>query len=514
MVIWVVLLLGVLARAEDPAEEGGVLVLTDNNFKDTIKGLEYVLVEFYAPWCGHCKALAPEYEKAAGMLKEKDSSIRLAKVDATVEKALAKEYAIQGFPTLKLFKSDGEPMDYTGGRDANGIVAWLDKKTGPPCTEISDEKSLETLTNEENVLIGGFFDDVTSKNAKLFEDLAKKDERHKYVFITGKEITAKHEARDSTIIVFRNFDEGNVVYRGKYVASDIDAFILQASRPDIFEFSQENSEKIFGSGVHNFVLILSSRKDKLYDTQIEQVRPVAKDNKLRIIFVHIDTADDEYQDILEFLGVKKDDLPTFIMFDMRSSKKYPPQNKDITTDNLRSFVKDFLAGKLKPVLKSAELPEDWDSQPVKVLVSSNFNEVAMNAEKDVFVEFYAPWCGHCKNLAPVWDKLGEHFKERSDIVVAKMDATENELEEVSIDSFPTLKLVKKETNEIVDYIGKRDFDSMVKFLETGEQPELDQSEEGEEGEESADDYDDYEDYEDDDDEGEDSGEEVRPKDEL
>ena len=61
--------------------------------------------------------------------------------------------------------------------------------------------------------------------------------------------------------------------------------------------------------------------------------------------------------------------------------------------------------------------------------------------------------GHCKALEPKWDELAEHFKDSSDVIIAKMDATANEIEEVQVEGFPTLKLFKKETNEIVDYRG-------------------------------------------------------------
>lgn len=79
----------------------------------------------------------------------------------------------------------------------------------------------------------------------------------------------------------------------------------------------------------------------------------------------------------------------------------------------------------------------------------------------------APWCGHCKQLAPTWDKLGEAFKDHPDIIIAKMDATANELEDVKVQSFPTIKYFPKGSNEVVDYSGERTLDEFKKFLESG-----------------------------------------------
>ena len=71
--------------------------------------------------CGHCKRLAPEYKKAAEDLKA--YNIPLAKVDATTEKALASEFGVTGYPTLKIFRK-GKPFDYSGPRERYGGSSW------------------------------------------------------------------------------------------------------------------------------------------------------------------------------------------------------------------------------------------------------------------------------------------------------------------------------------------------------------------------------------------------------
>merc|ERR1719234_1874613 len=147
--------------------------------------------------------------------------------------------------------------------------------------------------------------------------------------------------------------------------------------------------------------------------------------------------------------------------------KFVPAKNDLEEATMTEFVTEFLEGKLKAHLMSEEIPEDWDKNPVKVLVGKNFVEVAMDETKDVLVEFYAPWCGHCKSLEPIYNQLGEKFQDSDSVVVAKMDSTANEIEQVKVQGFPTIKLFKKGDNKIVDYNGERTLEAMTKFLETG-----------------------------------------------
>jgi len=106
-------------------------VLTDENFDAIVKDpTKDVLVEFYAPWCGHCKQLAPKYEKVAESFEGEDGVI-IAKLDADAHKQRATEYGVSGYPTLKFFpKNDKTGIDYSGGREAADFVAFINEQSG------------------------------------------------------------------------------------------------------------------------------------------------------------------------------------------------------------------------------------------------------------------------------------------------------------------------------------------------------------------------------------------------
>lgn len=103
------------------ADNKDVITLTDSNFEEKVLGSDEMwLVEFFAPWCGHCKNLAPEWAKAATQLKGK---VNVAAVDATEHRVLASRFGIQGFPTIKFFNSGKKEWD--GAEDYTGISLCL-----------------------------------------------------------------------------------------------------------------------------------------------------------------------------------------------------------------------------------------------------------------------------------------------------------------------------------------------------------------------------------------------------
>merc|ERR1712154_358214 len=259
-------------------------------------------------------------------------------------------------------------------------------------------------------------------------------------------------------------DDGKAILTEELTEENIAKFISSESLPLVIDFNHETAQKIFSGEVKSHFLMFSSAKADDHEEKLEKMRAMAKSSKGKMLFVTINTDEEDHKRILEFFGITESELPTYRAIKLgEDMAKFKPE--DDAFENAEQFVTDFLEGKLKQHLMSQEIPEDWDKEGVKVLVGKNFQEVAMNAEKDVLVEFYAPWCGHCKQLVPIWDELGEKYKDHETIVIAKMDSTANELEEVKVQGFPTIKLFKKGTNEIVDYNGDRTEEGFSKFLE-------------------------------------------------
>ncbi|PIO53481.1 protein disulfide-isomerase domain protein, partial [Teladorsagia circumcincta] len=102
-----------------------VVVLTAANFTDFVSEQALCLVEFYAPWCGHCKNLEPNYEKAAKKLRDQGSPIKLAKVNAEAEKELAQK------------------SEYKGPRDAYGIINHMKELAMPAAKKLADAGSID-----------------------------------------------------------------------------------------------------------------------------------------------------------------------------------------------------------------------------------------------------------------------------------------------------------------------------------------------------------------------------------
>jgi protein disulfide-isomerase A1 len=449
-------------------EEENVLVLTNDNFDEALKKYQNLLVEFYAPWCGHCKALAPEYVIAAGKLLSENIDAKLGKVDATIDSKLAETYKVQGYPTLKFFKG-GNIIDYTGGRTGDTIVNWINKKLGSASKQINTVEEAKEFIESKDIIIIGFFKDIESDAAKEFGSVASVLDDVSFGITDDQVLFDEFKVTtEAGLILFKKFDEGKNIFTGNFKIQEIKQFIAVNQLPLVVEFTQESAGKIFGGDIKSHILAFLSKSSTEFNALFSEVQIAAKEFKGKVLFIYVDNDKEDNSRVAEFFGLTASDMPTYRMIKLdEDMAKYKPDSGVIKADLMKTFTQSVLDGKIEPHLMSQEIPEDWDKNPVKVLVGKNFEAVAFNKDKAVFVEFYAPWCGHCKQLAPIWDKLGEAYKDSKDVIIAKMDSTTNEVASVKVQSFPTLKYFPKGSDEVIDFNGERTLEGFKIFIESG-----------------------------------------------
>eukprot|EP00457_Paulinella_chromatophora_P010620 gb/GEZN01010730.1/.p1 GENE.gb/GEZN01010730.1/~~gb/GEZN01010730.1/.p1 ORF type:complete len:299 (+),score=46.09 gb/GEZN01010730.1/:62-958(+) len=145
-----------LVRSALCDDSGSVVTLTESNFEELVlRSDEPVLVEFFAPWCGHCKNLEPEWAKAAASLSGK---VKLGAVDATQETQLAQKYGVNSYPTIKVFRN-GEIEEYNGPREAEGIEKyvleniWEGALEPVRVEELVDQQTFDSLCNTKTCII-------------------------------------------------------------------------------------------------------------------------------------------------------------------------------------------------------------------------------------------------------------------------------------------------------------------------------------------------------------------------
>ncbi|KDQ64544.1 hypothetical protein JAAARDRAFT_118170 [Jaapia argillacea MUCL 33604] len=453
-----------LVAAEETASD--VIDLTPANFDAVVNPEPLILVEFFAPWCGHCKALAPHYEEAATTLKEKD--IKIAKVNCVDEADLCQANGIQGYPTLKVYRH-GEPSDYTGPRKADGIVSYMVKQSLPAVSEVT-AANVDEFQKADKIVAILYASSTSSVPAPEFSATAEKH-RDDYLFgvSTDTEVMTAQRITPPTIVVYRSFDEPKVEYPypiASATVKDLEEWIQELSIPIIDEVNAENYQVYAQSGKPLAYLFLDPTDEKK-DEHVAAIRPIATQYRGKVNFVWIDAI--KFGDHAKALNLPEPKWPSFVVQDLTQQLKYPlDQSKPFTTEVVGEWIELFVAGKLEPQLKSEAIPESQD-EPVFVLVGKQFDEVVFDDEKDVFIEFYATWCGHCKRLKPTWDSLGERYESIKDrITIAKMEATENDLPPsvpFRISGFPTLKFKQAGSREFIDYDGDRSLESLIAFVE-------------------------------------------------
>ncbi|TQD71292.1 hypothetical protein C1H46_043176 [Malus baccata] len=421
-------------------DEKDVVVLKAANFSDAVEKNRFMMVEFYAPWCGHCQALNPEYAAAATELKGED--VVLAKVDATEENELSQEYGIEGFPTIFFF-IDGVHKPYTGQRTKEGIVTWIKKKIGPGIQNVTTLEDAERiLTAESKVVLGYLNSLVGPESDELAAASRLEDEVTFYQTVDPKVAKLFHldaEVKRPALVLLKKEAEKLSFFDGKFDKSAIAEFVFANKLPLLLLFAtSKDSEKV----LPEFQKAAQLFKGKCVTGKGEADSGCSSSIVffLLLIVIEITSFEGEGRLVLRKGGVMAVFgvlIFVYVETDNEDIGKPVSDYFGVTSEAPTTFGEDFIEDKLKPFYKSDPIPETNDGD-VKIVVGNNFDDIVLDESKDVLLEIYAPWCGHCQSLEPTYNKLAKHLRGIESIVIAKMDGTTNEHPRGKADGFPTL----------------------------------------------------------------------------
>ncbi|XP_020584852.1 protein disulfide isomerase-like 1-4 [Phalaenopsis equestris] len=423
-------------EAPPPVDEKDVVVLTGVNFSEFIEKNQHVMVEFYAPWCGHCQALAPEYAEAATALELED--VVLAKVDATEENELSQKYDVQGFPTIYFFV-DGDHRPYPGQRAKDAIVTWIKKRIGPAVQNITTIEEAEKILSSGSKLTLGFFDSLVGADSLELSAASKlEDDVNFYQTVSPAVAELFHidpKSKRPSLVLLKKEAENLTYFDGQFTKSAIVDFIFANKLPLVTTFTRENAPLIFESPIKRQLLLFA--QSKVSEKLLPVFQEAAKFFKGKLIFVYVEMDNEDIgKPVSDYFGVTGDGPKLLAYSGNEDGRKYILDG-ELVQETIKVFAEDFLEDKLKPFYKSDQIPET-NHGDVKIVVGNIFDEIVLDESKDVLLEIYAPWCGHCQALEPTYNKLAKHLRGIDSIVIAKMDGTTNEHPRAKSDGFPTL----------------------------------------------------------------------------
>ncbi|KAI6214755.1 Protein disulfide-isomerase [Aphelenchoides besseyi] len=435
-----------------PAEE--VVTLTSETLDEFIADKPLMLIEFYAPWCTHCKKLEPEYEKAAQKLK--NYNIPLAKVDATTEKSAADKYGVSGYPTIKILRY-GRRFDYNGPRDADGIVKFMLEQSKPAAVELRTVSEARKFMLEMDITVIGFFVGTDSRHFEAFSDAAEtvREEFRAVAYTTDPAVFKEFGAKPNDVKLFHP----------KVFHSEFEDKVKTFNQPsftieELLNFWRDNSATLVGQrtrdnvatryGKNPLVVVYysvdySHEYRKGTDYWRKKILPIAnkyKDQKFRFAISN----EEEFAQELQQTGLGDSGLEHNVIAFGFDGKKYPMRPEiydEELEENLEAFMRDLSAGKVKPFIKSAPAPAS-EKGPIKTLVASTFD----------------------KSFEKKYVELGNKLKAESNLVLAKLDATANDPhEDYKVEGFPTIYFAPGGLkNKPIKYSGNRDLDDLIQFM--------------------------------------------------
>jgi protein disulfide-isomerase A1 len=343
------------------------------------------------------------------------------------------------------------------------ITSFMIKQSLPAVSVLSKDTIEEFKTQDKVVTIAYFDADDKSSNETF--TLVADGLRDDFLFGATSDPALAKEAgvKAPAIVLYKDFDEKKTPFTGKFDKEAIEKFVQTASVPLVGEVGPDTYASYMAAKIPLAYIFAETPEER---TELaETLKSVAEKHRGVINFATIDAK--QFGAHAGNLNLKADSFPAFAIQDTVKNQKYPFEGNSLTLKDISAFVQKFADGKIEASIKSEPVPETQEG-PVQIVVAKNYDEIVLDDKKDVLIEFYAPWCGHCKALAPKYDELAAMYANDKDlskkVTIAKVDATLNDVPD-EIQGFPTIKMYPAGGKDApVLYSGSRSVDDLIKFI--------------------------------------------------
>ncbi|KAI4833448.1 hypothetical protein KUCAC02_016349 [Chaenocephalus aceratus] len=445
-------------------KEDGVLQLKKGNFNRALRKYKQLLVHFYAPLSGEGHRISAAFEGAAAELK--GSEVKLAVVDVAKEKELAKELNVTGFATILLYISGDKlnPVPCPVPQSSASILTWLKRRSGSADDLIADLNQSEA---SEELTVVGFFKELNSEYVQMFYAAATDLPDINFAVTQNNDVISKYGFTHDVVLLFK---KSKLIQAYKMMPETskemLIIFITVYQMEPATEYTGQTSTQILSSPVLNHALLFVNTSSADFKEIHSAFNSAAEAFRLKMLFVWVNVDEPRNGRLMEYFRVREFEAPLIRMVNLTDHVTYHLPSDTLDVQTIKTFCQSYLDGKAKPKMQSEPIPEGWDTQPVKELVGMTLEKVGFNPDNTVFVMFYLPYSPESHALFPLWEELAEALKEREDVVVARIDASANDIHMSMQGAYPSLCLFPAlHAERVVVYNGKRKVKDLLKFLD-------------------------------------------------
>ncbi|KAL1533804.1 Protein disulfide isomerase-like 5-2 [Salvia divinorum] len=323
--------------------DGKVLELTESNFDAAISNFDYVFVDFYAPWCGHCKRLAPELDKAAPVLAGLKPPVVVAKVDADKYRKLGSKHGVDGYPTLKVF-IHGVPTEYFGPRKADLLVQHLTKFVAPDVASLNSDSAIRDFIKEAGTNFPIFIGFGLNESSIL--EIAVKYKKKAWFSVAkdfSEDIMSLYDfdKEPALVVIHPAYNEQSIFY-GPFEEGFVEDYVKQSMIPLILPINQDSLKSLRDDERKVVLTILEDEVDDKSKEVIKVLKAAASANR-DLVFGYVGLK--QWRDFVESFEVyKKTALPKMVVWDGDEEYYTVVGSESMDDTNLGNQVSKFLEG--------------------------------------------------------------------------------------------------------------------------------------------------------------------------